>query len=176
VYAYALKIHDEFLQNKNKNESKNLVNKMFTPKVLPTPVKEGRAGYYAIDAVQQILRRVFSNRKTAVIGMLEEAKRVPDDVEFLVYDTVITKLHDIPPTIAGKYILTHLSYIVELERTKSLHAVAAYICGKQKSIFDSNKNYRLDINWSSARNKKSILKYSGAKKLHSIAYALYLRA
>jgi hypothetical protein len=175
VYFYAIKIHDEFLQNKDKNESKNLVDKMFTPKVLPTPVAEGRAGYYAIDAIQQILRRAFPDRKRATIGMLEEAKLIPDDTEFIVYDTVITKLDYIPPTIEGKYRLSHLSYIVELERTKSLHAVVAYICGKQKSIFDSNKNYRLDINWSSARNKKSILKYSGASKLHSIAYALYLR-
>jgi hypothetical protein len=175
VYAYALKIHDEFLQNKNKNESKNLVNKMFTPKVLPTPVAEGRAGYYAIDAIQQILRRAFPERKRNTIRMLDEARRVSDDTDFIVYDTVITKLHDIPPTIAGKYKLSHLSYIVERERSEILHAVVAYICGRQKSIFDSNKNSRLDINWSSARNKKSILKYSGASKIHSIAYALYIR-
>jgi hypothetical protein len=46
---------------------------------------------------------VFPDRKRATILTLEEAKRIPDDTEFLVYDTVFTKLHDIPPTIAGKY-------------------------------------------------------------------------
>jgi len=175
VYAYALKIHDEFLQNKNKNESKNLVDKMFTPKALPTPVAQGKKGYYAIDAIHQLLRRVFPNKGRATIGMLEEAKRISNDTEFLVYDTVITKLHDIPPTIAGKFRLSHISYIVNLERTGELHAVTAYICGKQKSIYDSNRMGRLDINWEVARNRKSILVYSGASKLHSIAYALYIK-
>lgn len=175
VYAYALKIHDEFLQNKNKNESKNLVDKMFTPKALPTPVAQGEKGYYAIDAIHQLLRRVFPNKGRATIGMLEEAKRISNDTEFLVYDTVITKLHDIPPTIAGKFRLSHISYIVEKERTGELHAVTAYICGKQKSIYDSNNNYRKDINWEVARNKKSILQYSGARKMNSIAYALYIK-
>jgi len=175
VYAYALKIHDEFLQNKNKNESKNLVDKMFTPKALPTPVAQGKKGYYAIDAIHQLLRRVFPNKGRATIGMLEEAKRISNDTEFLVYDTVITKLHDIPPTIAGKFRLSHISYIVNLERTGEFHAVTAYICGKQKSIYDSNRMGRLDINWEVARNRKSILVYSGASKLHSIAYALYIK-
>ncbi|AGE50762.1 PBCV-specific basic adaptor domain-containing protein [Paramecium bursaria Chlorella virus CVB-1] len=175
VYAYALKIHDEFLQNKNKNESKNLVDKMFTPKALPTPVAQGKKGYYAIDAIHQLLRRVFPNKGRATIGMLEEAKRISNDTEFLVYDTVITKLHDIPPTIAGKFRLSHISYIVNLERTGEFHAVTAYICGRQKSIYDSNRMGRLDINWEVARNRKSILQYSGASKLHSIAYALYIK-
>ncbi|AGE50419.1 PBCV-specific basic adaptor domain-containing protein [Paramecium bursaria Chlorella virus CVR-1] len=175
VYAYALKIHDEFLQNKNKNESKNLVDKMFTPKALPTPVAQGEKGYYAIDAIHQLLRRVFPNKGRATIGMLEEAKRISNDTEFLVYDTVITKLHDIPPTIAGKFRLSHISYIVNLERTGEFHAVTAYICGRQKSIYDSNRMGRLDINWEVARNRKSILVYSGASKLHSIAYALYIK-
>ncbi|ABT15449.1 hypothetical protein FR483_N164R [Paramecium bursaria Chlorella virus FR483] len=175
VYAYALKIHDEFLQNKNKNESKNLVDKMFTPKALPTPVAQGEKGYYAIDAIHQLLRRVFPNKGRATIGMLEEAKRISNDTEFLVYDTVITKLHDIPPTIAGKFRLSHISYIVNLERTGEFHAVTAYICGRQKSIYDSNRMGRLDINWEVARNRKSILQYSGARKLHSIAYALYIK-
>lgn len=175
VYAYALKIHDEFLQNRDKNESRNLVSKMFTPKVLPTPVAQGEKGYYAIDAIHQLLRRVFPDRKRSTIGMLEEVKRLPGDTEFLVYDTVMTKLHDIPPSIAGKFRISHISYIVELERTGGLHAVTAYICGKEKSIYDSNNNYRLNINWEAARNKKSILHYSGAKKMHSIAYALYIK-
>ena len=175
VYAYALKIHDEFLQNKNKNESKNLVDKMFTPKALPTPVAQGEKGYYAIDAIHQLLRRVFPNKGRATIGMLEEAKRISNDTEFLVYDTVITKLHDIPPTVAGKFRLSHISYIVNLERTGEFHAVTAYICGRQKSIYDSNRMGRLDINWEVARNRKSILAYSGASKLHSIAYALYIK-
>ncbi|AGE49743.1 PBCV-specific basic adaptor domain-containing protein [Paramecium bursaria Chlorella virus Can18-4] len=175
VYAYALKIHDEFLQNKNKNESKNLVDKMFTPKALPTPVAQGEKGYYAIDAIHQLLRRVFPNKGRATIGMLEEAKRISNDTEFLVYDTVITKLHDIPPTIAGKFRLSHISYIVNLERTGEFHAVTAYICGRQKSIYDSNRMGRLDINWEVARNRKSILQYSGASKMHSIAYALYIK-
>ncbi|AGE56260.1 PBCV-specific basic adaptor domain-containing protein [Paramecium bursaria Chlorella virus NE-JV-1] len=173
VYAYALKIHDEFLQNRDKNESKNLVDKMFTPGKLSSPVARGEKGHFAIDAIHQLLRRVFPNAKQRAIGMLEEAKRISSDTTFVIFDTILKKPSEIPTYIGEDFKLSHLVYI--LEKDSGLHAVVAYNCDRERSVYDSNNRTKLDVNWSVKNNEKALLAYSNAKNIHSIAYALYVK-
>jgi hypothetical protein len=174
VYAYALRIHEESMQNKTRNESRELVEKMFTPGRLASPVVRGEAGYYSLDAVAQILWRVFPDKKMVSVGTLAQAKAVAKDVSFLIFDTVVQRPSDVHLRI-GDYHLSHLVYIVSREGSSTYHAVLAYICDKVKSVYDSNKRSKLDIEWNLLKNGKKILEYSGAKAFHGIAYCLYIK-
>jgi hypothetical protein len=174
VYAYALRIHDESMQNKTRNESQELVSKMFTPGRLASPVARGETGYYSFDAVVQIIMRVFPDKKIASAGTLRQAKEVAKDVTFLIFDTVVQRPSDVHMRI-GEYKLSHLVYIVQREGSENYHAVLAYICDGNKSIYDSNKRAKLDVNWNLMKNGKQILEYSGAKAFHGISYALYIK-
>jgi hypothetical protein len=174
VYAYALRIHDESMQNKTRNESRELVEKMFTPGRLASPVVRGETGYYSLDAVVQIIERVFPYKKMASAGTLEQAKKIANDVSFLIFDTVVQRPSDVHMRI-GSYELSHLVYIIQREGSTTYHAVLAYICGGVKSIYDSNKKSKLDVNWNLLKNGKQLLEYSGAKKFNGIAYCLYIK-
>jgi hypothetical protein len=174
VYAYCLRIHDESMQNKTRNESRELVEKMFTPGRLTTPVVEGKTGYYSLDAVAQILWRVFSDKKMVSVGTLEQAKKVAKDVTFMIFDTVAKRPSDVHMRI-GEYKLSHFVYIVSREGSSTYHAVLAYICDGKKSIYDSNSRSKLDVEWNLMKNGQKILDYSKANAFHGIAYCLYIK-
>jgi hypothetical protein len=183
VYHYFLKIHGGIRKIGTKeNAAVELMNKLFTPKALSTPIAKGEKGGYPKDAALKILAKVFPNETT---GTLLKWKTVCPN-SFSKYTMVFRTGPEIkgPPdtqplvikTKDGKtkFNLTHMVYGVAYAKLGA-HAVSAYVCGGKKYIYDSNSPGRLQVDWSKPESRKQILNYSYAEDFSIVSYALYVR-
>jgi hypothetical protein len=183
VYHYFLKIHGGIRKIETKeNAAVELMNKLFTPKALSTPIAKGKKGGYPKDAALKILAKVFPNETT---GTLLKWKTVCPN-SFSKYTMVFRTGPEIkgPPdtqplvikTKDGKtkFNLTHMVYGVAYAKLGA-HAVSAYVCGGKKYIYDSNSPGRLQVDWSKPESRKQILNYSYAEDFSIVSYALYVR-
>ena len=180
VYSYALHMHEGFQQNRERNESTELVGKMFTPGRLPSPVRRGDAGYYSLRAVEQILRRVFPDKHVALVENEMDVLFVQPTTEFILFDPRYEKPNQLVENIkvsrlGTTYTLSHCVYVVKFRGESSFHAVAAYVCDGVKSVYDSNKTARLDVDWLGKRTGSKMLRYSDAASFKQISYALYVK-
>jgi hypothetical protein len=185
VLAYAYRILGKRKQKINKNVSLDLVGKVFTPGKLPEDVAKGGVGFTPITAVKQILSRVFPDKQsTYYTGVPGPYFMVYKDIEFVIMTSDDASSPASWPasfksTYNRTFELSHCSYIVELNKTGTLHAVVAYVCNGRKFVFDSRQRKApMEINWSDKGSNKKILEYSAARDFVEYgsrsSYALYV--
>ena len=184
VFHYFMKIHSDSPVGGKGNVSVDLINKIFTPTALASPIAKGRAGGYPIDAARQILGKVFNIGETGLMRKWEtvcpnsfrnhtmiytDGPSVPDKITLDSHPMIIR-------TKDGKttFGLSHMVYVVERKNLGN-HAVAAYVCGGKRYLYDSNRSRRMEVNWSDPENREEILEYSGAIKYIVVSYCLYVR-
>jgi len=184
VFHYFMKIHsDNPIIWQKKNSTVGLMNKIFTPKALSTPVAKGKEGGHPFHAARQILGKVFNIGETGTLRDWETicppyyrhytmvyrdgplaAPLITPDSHPLVIKTENGKT---------KFNLSHLVYV--MKRKQGNHAVVGYVCGGKKYLYDSNKLERLELDWSDPENREEILEYSNAITFEYVAYCLYVR-
>jgi hypothetical protein len=185
VFHYFMKIHgDNPVIGKKGNISVDLMNKMFTPKRLASPIAKGKAGGYPIDAARQILGKVFNIGETGLLRKWETT--CPNNFRnyTMIYsdgpftpDKLTPDMHPLVIGTKDRKTRFHLSHIVYVMERKDLgnHAVVGYVCGNKEYVYDSNKPRRLEIEWSDPENREDLLEYSDAIKFKYVAYCLYVR-
>jgi len=183
VLAYAYRILSNRKQRADKNESLDLVGKMFTPGRLPTPVATGRAGYYPVDAIKQILSRVFPEKRLEEIRTRdpETGIKVSKGVTFVLLPAYKEKTPADWPlsfttSLNRTFELSHCTYMTDLT-DGGQHGVVAYACGKKRFVFDSNTKKPLEINWHDRSSTIDLLDYSDSRKFFEggwSSYALYV--
>ena len=184
VFHYFIKIHSDSPVFGNGDVSVDLMNKMFTPKTLASPIAKGRAGGYPVDAARQILGKVFNIGETGLLRKWETVCPNSFRNHTMIYsdgpvlpDKITLDSHPmIIRTKDGKttFALSHIVYVIERKRLGN-HASVAYVCGGKRYLYDSNRVQRLEVNWSDPENREEILAYSGAIKYKYVAYCLYVR-
>ena len=184
VLHYFMKIHsDHPVIGKKGNISLNLMNKIFTPRGLASPIAKGKAGGYPIDAARQILGKVFNIGETGLLRKWETVcpnhfrnhTMVYSDGPF-VPDKITPDMHPLVISTKDKKTRFHLSHVVYvMERKSGNHAVVGYVCGGKEYVYDSNNPRRLEIEWSDPENREKLLEYSDAIKFKYVAYCLYTR-
>jgi len=184
VFHYFMKIHNGKPVVGKGNVSVNLMNKMFTPKALKSPIAKGRAGGYPVDAARQILGKVFNIGETGTLRRWE--KTCPDHFRnyTMIYsdgpaapDKITPDMHPLVISTKDKKTRFHLSHMVYIMGRKSgNHAVVGYVCGGKEYVYDSNKPRRLEIEWSDPESREQLLEYSNAIKFEVVSYCLYVRA
>jgi hypothetical protein len=184
VFHYFMKIHSDHPINGKKGDiSVNLMNKIFTPKALVSPIAKGKLGGYPIDAARQILSKVFN---IGEIGLLRKWETVcPNHFRnyTMIYsdgptvpDKITPDMHPLVISTEDKKTRFHLSHMVYIMgRKNGNHAVVGYVCGNKKYVYDSNKSRRLEVNWSDPENREELLEYSNATKFGVVSYCLYVR-
>ena len=185
VFHYFMKIHgDNPVIGKKGNISVDLMNKMFTPKRLASPIAKGKAGGYPIDAARQILGKVFNIGETGLLRKWETT--CPNDFRnyTMIYsdgpftpDKLTPDMHPLVIATKDRKTRFHLSHIVYIMERKDLgnHAVVGYVCGGKEYVYDSNNPRRREIEWSDPENREELLEYSNAIKFKYVAYCLYVR-
>jgi hypothetical protein len=184
VFHYFMKIHSDYpVIGKKGNISVNLMNKMFTPKALASPIAKGRAGGYPLDAARQILRKVFNIDETGLLRKWETVFPNHFRNHTMIYsdgpavpDKMTPDMHPLVVNTKDKKTRFHLSHVVYImERKNGNHAVVAYVCGGKEYVYDSNNPRRLEIEWSDPENREKLLEYSDAIKFKVVSYCLYVR-
>ena len=188
VFHYFMKIHSDYpVIGKKGDISVNLMNKMFTPKALASPIAKGRAGGYPIDAARQIIGKVFNIDEAGLMRkwetvcpnhfrnytMIYSDGPVPDKITPDMHPLVI-KTED----GKTKFKLSHIVYIVSWPKEGGrigYHAVVGYVCGGKEYVYDSNNPRRLKIEWSKPKNRQKVLAYSVATDFAYVSYCLYVR-
>ena len=185
VYHYFLKIHGGIREIGTKeNAAVELMNKLFTPKALSTPIVKGMKGGQPTVAALKTLSKVFTPGETGFLRKWEgvcpnsfskytmvyrsgpeNKKWAPPDTQPLIIKTKDGKT---------KFNLTHMVYGVAYAKLGA-HAVTAYVCGGKKYIYDSNNPGRLQVDWSKPESRKQILAYSYAEDFSFVTYTLYVR-
>ena len=184
VFHYFMKIHsDNPVIGKKGNISVDLMNKMFTPKTLASPIAKGRAGGYPVDAARQILGKVFNIGETGLLRKWETTCPNHFRNHTMMYsdgpvvpDKITPDMHPLVISTKDRKIRFHLSHVVYImERKSGNHAVVCYVCGGKEYVYDSNNPRRLEIEWSDPENREKLLEYSDAIKFKYVAYCLYVR-
>ena len=184
VFHYFMKIHSDYpVIGKKGNISVNLMNKMFTPKALASPVAKGRAGGYPMDAARQILGKVFNIGETGLLRKWETVcpnhfrnyTMIYSDFPGVPYK-ITPDMHPLVISTEDKKTRFHLSHVVYImERKNGNHAVVGYVCGGKEYVYDSNNPRRLEVEWSDPENREKLLEYSDAIKFKVVSYCLYVR-
>ena len=184
VFHYFMKIHSDYPVIGNKgNISVNLMNKMFTPKSLASPIAKGRAGGYPTDAARQILGKVFNIGETGLLRKWETVcpnhfrnyTMIYSDFPGVPYK-ITPDMHPLVISTEDKKTRFHLSHVVYImERKNGNHAVVGYVCGGKEYVYDSNNPRRLEVEWSDPENREKLLEYSDAIKFKVVSYCLYVR-
>ena len=184
VFHYFMKIHSDYpVIGKKKDISVNLMNKIFTPKALVSPIAKGTVGGYPIDAARQILSKVFNIGETGLLRKWETVCPNHFRNYTMIYsdgpavpDKITPDMHPLVISTEDKKTRFHLSHIVYImERKSGNHAVVGYVCGNKKYVYDSNNPRRLEIEWSDPENREKLLEYSNAIKFKVVSYTLYVR-
>ena len=184
VFHYFMKIHSDYpVIGKKGNISVNLMNKMFTPKALASPVAKGREGGYPMDAARQILGKVFNIGETGLLRKWETVcpnhfrnyTMIYSDFPGVPYK-ITPDMHPLVISTEDKKTRFHLSHVVYImERKNGNHAVVGYVCGGKEYVYDSNNPRRLEVEWSDPENREKLLEYSDAIKFKVVSYCLYVR-
>jgi hypothetical protein len=184
VFHYFMKIHSDYpVIGKKGNISVNLMNKMFTPKALASPVAKGREGGYPMDAARQILGKVFNIGETGLLRKWETVcpnhfrnyTMIYSDFPGVSYK-ITPDMHPLVISTEDKKTRFHLSHVVYImERKNGNHAVVGYVCGGKEYVYDSNNPRRLEVEWSDPENREKLLEYSDAIKFKVVSYCLYVR-
>jgi hypothetical protein len=185
VFHYFMKIHSDYpVIGKKGNISVNLMNKMFTPKALASPIAKGRAGGYPVDAARQILGKVFNIGETGLLRKWETVCPNHFRNHTMIYSDgpavpgykITPDMHPLVISTKDKKTRFHLSHVVYImERKGGNHAVVGYVCGGKEYVYDSNNPRRLEIEWSDPENREKLLEYSDAIKFQVVSYCLYVR-
>jgi hypothetical protein len=184
VLHYFMKIHgDNPTIGKKGNISVDLINKIFTPKRLESPIAKGRAGGYPIDAARQILGKVFNIGETGLLRNWETTCPNHFRNYTMIYSDgpvipskITPDMHSLVIGTKDKKTRFHLSHVVYImERKSGNHAVVGYVCGGKEYVYDSNNPRRLTVEWSDPENREKLLEYSDATKFKYVAYCLYVR-
>jgi hypothetical protein len=184
VFHYFMKIHSDYpIIGKKKDISVNLMNKIFTPKVLASPIAKGTAGGYPMDAARQILAKVFNIGETGTLRNWETVCPNHFRNHTMIYsdgpdvpDKTTPDMHPLVISTEDKKTRFHLSHVVYImERKGGNHAVVGYVCGGKEYVYDSINPRRLEVEWSDPENREKLLEYSNAIKFRVVSYTLYVR-
>jgi hypothetical protein len=184
IYHYFMKIQSKQpIVGRSQNVSVNLIGKLFTPKRLSSPTANGRRGGQTGIAALQIMKILFGNDN--IVYLPEWQNFVPNGIgnrrilyRFGPPSGEYRTLHSQPMIMKSRdgetqFKLSHMVYTVSI--SVGPHAVAAYVCGNKKYIYDANKSRNLEVDWSNPKNIKKILKYSNASEIKYVTYTLYVR-
>ncbi|AGE56217.1 PBCV-specific basic adaptor domain-containing protein [Paramecium bursaria Chlorella virus NE-JV-1] len=178
VYSYAYMLHSDKYKVGSRNDGVSLIGGLFTPGRLNTPTKMGRQGYKPLEAIEQLLRKLFGENSYAVVD--DFTNDIDGKGKKFVIHTGISTLWMSELNI-GKYELSHVVYAMRLgPPINGYHVAVAYACDGDLYVYDSNKENALKIDWTNRKNRDAIMSYSSTpaikvESLYGIRYGLYVK-